>query len=85
MTPKGGRDAVDGWTTDEAGRSVLKVRVSAAPADGAANAAVIALVAKALKVSRSAVRIASGETARVKRLEIDGIGLAEITGAFGPV
>lgn len=84
MTPKGGRDAVDGWTTDEAGRPVLKLRVSAAPADGAANAAVIALVAKALRVPRSAVRIAAGETARVKRLEIDGIGPAEIVGAFGP-
>ena len=84
MTPKGGRDAVDGWTTDEAGRPVLKLRVSAAPADGAANAAVIALVAKALRIPRSAVRISAGETARVKRLEIDGIGPAEIVGAFGP-
>lgn len=83
VTPKGGRDAVDGWSADEAGRPVLKVRVSAAPADGAANAAVIALVAKALKVPRSAVRIAAGETARVKRLEIDGATEADLARAFG--
>lgn len=83
VTPKGGRDAVDGWTRDEAGRPILKLRVSAAPSDGAANAAVIALVAKMLGVPRSAVRIAAGETARVKRLEIDGVGPADITRAFG--
>ena len=83
VTPKGGRDAVEGWTQDEAGRPILKLRVSAAPADGAANAAVVALVSKALGVPRSAVRIAAGETARVKRLEIDGVGPAEIALAFG--
>lgn len=56
---------------DDAGRPVLKLRVGAPPADGAANAAVIALVAKALRRPKSAVRIAAGETARVKRLEVD--------------
>lgn len=83
VTPKGGRDAVDGWTQDEAGRPVLKLRVSAAPADGAANAAVVALVARALGVPRSAVRIAAGETARVKRLEIEGVGPEDLARAFG--
>ncbi|MGA0606128.1 DUF167 domain-containing protein [Phenylobacterium sp. VNQ135] len=83
VTPKGGRDAVDGWTCDEAGRPVLKVRVSAAPADGQANAAVVALIAKALGVPRSAVRIASGETARVKRLEIEQAAEADLVRAFG--
>jgi len=83
VTPKGGRDAVDGWTRDDAGRPVLKLRVSAAAADGAANAAVVALVARSLNVPKSAVRIASGETARVKRLEIEGIGSDEVARAFG--
>jgi uncharacterized protein YggU (UPF0235/DUF167 family) len=68
---------------DEAGRPVLKVRVSAAASEGAANAAVVALIAKALKVPRSAVRIAAGETSRVKRLEIDGVTDAEASLAFG--
>lgn len=83
VTPKGGRDAVDGWGVDEAGRPVLKVRVSAAASDGAANAAVTVLIAKALKVPKSAVRIASGETSRMKRLEIDGADEADFTRAFG--
>lgn len=82
VTPRGGRDAVEGWTQDEAGRPVLKLRVSAAAAEGAANAAVIKLVAKALRRPKSAVRIAAGETARVKRLEIDGEP-AELDAAFG--
>lgn len=84
VTPKGGRDAVDGWTRDEAGRPVLKLRVSAAASDGAANAAVVALVAKTLGVPKSAVRIAAGDTARVKRLEIDGAGPGDVARAFGP-
>ncbi|WP_309092083.1 DUF167 family protein [Phenylobacterium sp.] len=83
VTPKGGRDAVDGWSPDEAGRPVLKVRVSAAPSDGAANAAVVALIAKALNVPRSAVRIAAGETSRLKRLEVEGATAADLAQAFG--
>jgi len=58
------------------------VRVSAAPTDGSANAAVIALIAKAIGRPRSAVRIAAGETARVKRLELDATD-AEVFHAFG--
>jgi uncharacterized protein YggU (UPF0235/DUF167 family) len=83
VTPKGGRDAVDGWTLDEAGRAVLKVRVSAAASEGAANAAVVALIAKTLRVAKSAVRIATGETSRVKRLEIEGVTEAAVSAAFG--
>jgi uncharacterized protein YggU (UPF0235/DUF167 family) len=83
VTPKGGRDAADGWALDAAGRPVLKLRVSAAASEGAANAAVTALVAKTLRVPKSAVRIAAGETARVKRLEIDGVTPADIAFAFG--
>lgn len=82
MTPRGGRDAVEGWTVDESGRPVLKLRVSAAATDGAANAAAIVLLAKALKRPKSAVRIVSGETARVKRLEIDA-AREDLVRAFG--
>ena len=83
VTPRGGRDAVEGWTADEGGRPVLRVRVAAAAAEGAANAAVVTLIAKVLKVPRSAVRIAAGETARVKRLEIAGASAADMVRAFG--
>jgi uncharacterized protein len=84
VTPKGGRDAADGWALDAAGKPYLKIRVSAPPADGAANAAVTAFVAKALGAPKSAVRIVSGETARLKILEIDGVQPADVAAAFGP-
>ncbi|MFZ5717887.1 MAG: DUF167 family protein [Pseudomonadota bacterium] len=83
VTPRGGRDAVEGWAADEAGRPVLKLRVAAAATEGAANAAVIALVAKALRVPKSAIRIAAGASARVKRLEIDGVAEADVARVFG--
>lgn len=82
-TPKGGRDAVDGWATDSSGRPYLKVRVSAVAADGQANAALIAFLAKTLRRPKSAVRIASGETARMKIVEIEGLDAADLIAAFG--
>ena len=83
VTPKGGRDAVDGWSADEAGRPYLKVRITAAPSDGAANAALTAFLAKALRRPKSAVRIVTGETSRMKILEIDGLEPAALAAAFG--
>jgi uncharacterized protein YggU (UPF0235/DUF167 family) len=84
VTPKGGRDAVDGWSLDSAGRPLLKLRVSAAAADGAANAAVIALLAKAVGRPKSALRIVSGDTARVKLIEIEGLEAADLAARLGP-
>jgi hypothetical protein len=72
LTPKGGRDAIDGWQTDSGGRQLLKARVSAAPADGKANAALVALLAKALAIGRTRVTIVSGTTSRVKAIEVAG-------------
>ncbi|MEO1328839.1 MAG: DUF167 family protein [Pseudomonadota bacterium] len=72
VTPKGGRDAIDGADADADGRPILKLRVAAPPQDGAANKAVVKLVAKALGVPKSAVAIVAGQTARLKRLEIEG-------------
>ena len=80
LTPKGGRDGVVGVTRDVDGRPALAVRVAAPPVEGAANAALIAYLARLLDVRKSALRIASGETTRVKRIEIDGdqIGRAHV-------
>ena len=72
LTPKGGRDAIDGVETMSDGKSVLKARVRAVPEDGKANAALVELLAKALRVPRSAVSVATGQTSRVKMLEISG-------------
>jgi hypothetical protein len=84
VTPRGGRDAVEGWGADAAGRPVLKLRVAAAAADGQANAAVIALLAKALGRPKSAVRLVRGETARVKQVEVEGVDPAALARTFGP-
>lgn len=72
LTPNGGRDAIDGWETGADGACYLKVRVSDAPEKGKANKALIALVAKAAGVPKSAVSLLSGETHRKKILRIEG-------------
>ena len=72
LTPKGGRDAIEGWWMDGAGRPALKARVAAPPEDGKANTALIGLLARALDVRKSDVRIASGAASRVKTIEVDG-------------
>lgn len=71
-TPKGGRDAVDGAVALSDGRQVLKVRVRVAPEDGAATAAVGKVLAQALGLPSSRIRLASGATARLKSFYIEG-------------
>ncbi|HEY8126703.1 MAG TPA: DUF167 family protein [Methylocystis sp.] len=72
LTPKGGRDALDGVEALADGRNVLKARVRAAPENGRANAALIALIAATLKTPKSAVSIRAGATGRVKTVFIAG-------------
>jgi len=72
LTPKGGRDALDGIAPLADGRAVLKARVRAAPHEGAANAALTRLIATAAGVPARRVSIVGGTTARIKRLRIDG-------------
>jgi uncharacterized protein YggU (UPF0235/DUF167 family) len=72
LTPKGGRDGFDGIETLADGRPVLKLRVRAAPTGGEANDALIRLLAKTLDVAPRSVNLAAGETARIKRIVIDG-------------
>jgi len=72
LTPKGGRDSVDGIERLADGRSVLKARVRAAASEGEANDALVRLLAKALGVPPRAVTLRSGATSRIKRLAIAG-------------
>ena len=83
MTPRGGRDGLDGWAGDAEGRPYLKARVAAPPVGGEANAALIKLIAKG--VAKSAVTVAAGETARVKTREIEGITDDELIRRLGKV
>jgi len=75
LTPKGGCDRIDGPGVDGTGRPILRVRVAAPPVDGAANAALVKLIAKSFGVPKSAVEIRSGQNAREKALFIAGEGL----------
>jgi len=72
LTPKGGRDALEGWSADANGVPHLKARVRAVPEDGKANVALIALLAKTLGIGTSAVRIAAGHSARLKAVDVLG-------------
>lgn len=72
VTPRGGRDAIDGIETLANGRSVMKVRVRVIAEGGEANRAVIELLAKALHVPKSHVRVLSGVTSRLKQIAVDG-------------
>jgi hypothetical protein len=72
VTPRGGRDAIDGLETLSNGRTVVKVRVRAIAEGGEANRAVTELLAKALGVPKRAVRVLSGTTSRLKQIAVDG-------------
>ena len=74
VTPRSSRDAVEG--VDDAG--TLRVRVTAPPADGAANKAVIRLLAKTVGVPKGTVSIVRGGTSRHKRVGIEGVGEADL-------
>ncbi len=72
LTPRAARDGLDGPGALSDGRRVVLARVRAVPAEGAANAALVALLAKHLHVPRSAVTIAAGHGARLKQVRIAG-------------
>ncbi len=72
VTPRGGRDDIDGIETLADGRAVVKVRVRAIADGGQANRAVTELLAKALGVPKARVRILSGTTSRLKQVAVDG-------------
>jgi uncharacterized protein (TIGR00251 family) len=76
LTPRGGRDAIDGIEVLADGRCVLKARVRVPASEGEANAALIRLVARAIGVAPRAVTLVSGHTSRIKRLSIAGAGRA---------
>jgi len=74
LTPKGGRDAIDGIEILSDGSPVLKARVRAAPSEGEANEALCRLIAKAIRIPPRGVTVVAGATARIKRLAIAGDG-----------
>ena len=73
VQPRASRDEFAGEYQD-----ALKIRLTAPPVDDRANEALRKLLASRLKVPMSAVRIASGEHSRTKRVEIRGVTVETI-------
>jgi uncharacterized protein len=78
VTPRGGRDAIEGIQHRADGRTFVKARVRAAPSDGEANSALCRLIAGAIDVAPRNVTIAAGATSRVKRIRVKGPAAAII-------
>ena len=72
VTPNAGIDRIEGVETRDDGQAVLRLRVKAVPDKGKANAAVVALLAKALGVAKGKVSVIAGDTARLKTVAVDG-------------
>jgi uncharacterized protein (TIGR00251 family) len=79
VTPRSRADEIVGLREDGA----LHVRVSAAPADGKANEAVLRLLSKALGLPKGAVRLKGGASSRDKWVELDGIDAVELARRLG--
>jgi uncharacterized protein (TIGR00251 family) len=82
VTPRSSRPGIGAWRTSSDGRDELEVRIAEAPGDGAANEAVLKLLAAALGVSRSDLAIISGAASRHKRVAIP-FDLLEARGRLG--
>ncbi len=74
LTPRGGADAIDRVDPD----GTVHARVSAPPAGSRANAALVRLLAGALRVPPSSIDIVSGARGRNKVVEISGLGEPEV-------
>jgi uncharacterized protein (TIGR00251 family) len=78
VQPRASVERLDGVHGDQ-----LRLRVTAPPVEGAANTACIALLAKALGIRRSQVRLQAGEKSRDKVFHIAGLTSAEVAVALG--
>jgi len=86
LTPKGGRDAIDGVATLADGTRVLLVRVRSAPEDGKANEALCRLIAETLGVAASKARLVAGAKSRLKQVAATGEAgelMAKLAGVSG--
>ncbi len=78
VEPRASRDEVVGWRED-----TLRLRVSAPPQEGRANAAVVGLIARAAGVARSAVSVVAGERSRDKLVRVAGVSAAALRARLG--
>jgi uncharacterized protein (TIGR00251 family) len=77
--PRAKKNAITG----EVG-GAIKLSITAPPVDGKANQACIDFFAKLLKVPRSSISIAAGETSRNKVIRVEGLRAEEVRMRLGP-
>jgi uncharacterized protein (TIGR00251 family) len=82
VTPRSAKPGIGAWREGADGRGELEVRIAESPTDGAANEAVVKLLAEALGISRSELSIISGAVSRHKRIAIP-FDLTEARGRLG--
>lgn len=70
LTPKSSRERIGGLFADAQGQTWLQASVTAPPDKGKANAALVALLAGALKLPASSILLETGDTSRLKRLRL---------------
>jgi uncharacterized protein (TIGR00251 family) len=78
LTPRAARSQIDGWDGE-----LLRVRVTAPPVEGKANDALIRLLAQALDVSPSRLRLVKGRTSREKVIAVEGVSGEDVRARLG--
>ena len=78
VVPRAGRSGVAGLRD-----GALLVRLAAAPVDGAANAELIDVLARALDVPKRSIEIVAGDRSRSKRVRVDGMPAPAVLAALG--
>lgn len=78
LTPRASRNGVRGER-----EGAIVVHVTAPPVGGAANTALVAFLAKTLRIPKGAVRIVSGATSRTKVVEVSGLDEVEARRRLG--
>jgi len=78
LTPRAARSEIGDWRGD-----ALAVRVNAPPVEGRANAALVRLLADALGVASSRVKVVAGTTGRTKLIEVEGLSREEVMARLG--
>lgn len=79
VQPRASRTEIAGQHGD-----AIRIRITAPPVDGEANAELTRFLAKTLAVTRSAIRIRSGGSGRTKLIEVDGISADSVRARLLP-
>ena len=78
VQPRASRDEIAGVAG-----GAIRVRLTAPPVDGAANAALLRFLADRLDIARSGLTLVSGHAGRTKVVEVDGMGAEEVGRRLG--